>query len=73
MFTCRGNCKTVFKNILGKPNLRYQNNQKRCGVCEIYLKIDSPKCPCCKSILHVRPRHSKAKIKYYEARGVKWL
>ncbi|HLC09532.1 MAG TPA: hypothetical protein VJJ01_00235 [Nitrosopumilaceae archaeon] len=49
------------------------NGQKRCGVCGVYFKWGGSKCPCCSAVLHVRPRHSRAKEKYYEVAGIKWL
>lgn len=72
MLTCRGYCKTKYKEFLGDVSLKY-NGQKRCGVCDVYLKWQDIKCPCCKSVLHVRPRHSKAKTKYYESENVQWI
>jgi len=73
MLSCKGVCKTKYKEFLGNVQLKY-NGQKRCGACDIYLiKWNNIKCPCCKSILHVRPRHSKAKRKYYESEGMQWF
>ncbi|TBR09166.1 MAG: hypothetical protein EPO62_05450 [Candidatus Nitrosotenuis sp.] len=72
MLTCKGDCRTKYSVFLGEISLRY-NGQKRCGVCDVYLKWDDSKCPCCNSILHVRPRHSRAKSKYYESKGVRWI
>lgn len=72
MFFCKGLCKTKFNSLVGRRFLRYQNNQKRCGVCDVYFSLIESKCPCCNAILHVRLRHSKAKLKYYKSKGVKW-
>ena len=72
MFFCKGLCKTKFSFLIGENSLRY-NNQKRCSVCDVYFNVTEPKCPCCNAILHVRPRHSKAKLKYYTSDGVKWI
>lgn len=72
MLTCKGNCRTKYSEFLGEISLRY-NGQKRCGICDIYLRWSDPKCPCCNSVLHVRPRHSRAKTKYYENDGVRWI
>lgn len=72
MLSCKGNCKIKYREFLGEISLKY-NGQKRCSVCDIYLKWGDSKCPCCNSILHVRPRHSKAKTKYYESDGVRWF
>ncbi|MGQ0772207.1 MAG: hypothetical protein ACT4NT_05495 [Nitrososphaerota archaeon] len=72
MLTCKGDCKTRYQEFLGQISLKY-DGQKRCGLCNIYLKWDGVKCPCCSSVLHVRPRHSRAKTKYYESDGVQWI
>ncbi len=72
MFFCKGLCKTKFNSLIGERFLRYQNNQKRCGVCDVYFSLSGSKCPCCNAILHVLPRHSKDKIKYYKSKGIKW-
>jgi len=73
MLSCKGECKTTFKWFLGKTTFRYMNGQKRCGVCGVYFKWVGSKCPCCNAVLHVRPRHSRAKEKYYEISGIRWL
>ncbi len=73
MFSCKGLCKTKFNSLIGRSFLRYQNNQKRCSVCDVYFTMIDSKCPCCNAILHVRPRHSKAKLKYYKSKGIKWM
>ena len=73
MFICKGNCKTKFCLSIGDTLLRYNNGQKRCNICDVYFKWNGAKCPCCNAILHVRPRHSKAKKKYYKNEGIKWI
>lgn len=73
MFFCKGLCKTKFHSLIGNNLLRYQNNQKRCSICEVYFIMIGSNCPCCNTILHVRPRHSKAKQKYYKNNGIKWI
>ena len=73
MLFCKGLCKTKFSSSLGDSVLRYQNNQKRCGVCDVYFILLQTKCPCCNAILHIMPRHSKAKQKYYQNKGIKWI
>ena len=70
MLSCKGECHTKFRSSLGNSVLRYMYGQKRCSVCTVYFKWDGSKCPCCNAILHVRPRHSKAKEKYYQIDGI---
>jgi len=73
MLSCKGECKTIFKQSLGKATFRYMNGQKRCSICSVYFRWGGSKCPCCNAVLHIRPRHSRAKEKYYEIAGIKWL
>jgi hypothetical protein len=42
---------------------RYSTGQKRCQVCEIFLKWDGLWCPCCGYRLRTRPRNLKYKAK----------
>ncbi|HWP78708.1 MAG TPA: hypothetical protein VNL34_03550 [Candidatus Nitrosotenuis sp.] len=72
MLICKGYCKTKYRYLLGEISLKY-NGQKRCGVCDVYMRWDGVKCPCCRSVLHVRPRHSRAKNRYYETEGIQWI
>ena len=73
MFFCKCPYKTKFHSLISNSLLRYQNNQKRCGVCDVYFTMVGSNCPCCNTILHVRSRHSKAKQKYYKNNGIKWI
>ncbi|PWU80605.1 MAG: hypothetical protein DLM72_11330 [Candidatus Nitrosopolaris wilkensis] len=40
---------------------RYSTGQKRCQICEIFLKWDGLWCPCCGYKLRTRPRNLKFK------------
>ncbi|PWU79766.1 MAG: hypothetical protein DLM72_15735 [Candidatus Nitrosopolaris wilkensis] len=42
---------------------RYSTGQKRCQVCEIFLKWDGLWCPCCGYRLRTKPRNLKYKAK----------
>jgi hypothetical protein len=42
---------------------RYLNGQKRCQVCQLYLKWDGTRCPCCSTKLRINPRGLKYKTK----------
>lgn len=59
--------------MLGDSSIHYNKGQKRCGICDIFLICEKSKCPCCNAILHVRPSHSKDKIKYFKKHGTKWI
>lgn len=39
MFFCKGQYKTKFHSLISNSLLRYQNNQKRFGVCNVYFTI----------------------------------
>jgi len=56
--SCKGTC------VLNKASPgRYVNGQKRCQVCNIYLKWEGFYCPCCGHKLRTGPRNTKYKIK----------
>jgi hypothetical protein len=42
---------------------RYATGQKRCQICEIFIKWDGIYCPCCGCRLRIRPRLFKDKAK----------
>ena len=54
---CKGIC------ICHKASSRYATGQKRCQVCELFIKWDGLSCPCCGYKLRTRPRNfSKTKL-----------
>jgi hypothetical protein len=55
--TCKGIC------IRHKASCRYATGNKRCQVCEIFIKWDALFCPCCGCRLRTGPRHFKYKAK----------
>ena len=40
---------------------RYATGQKRCQICNIFLRWDGLRCPCCGCKVRTRPRNSKSK------------
>jgi predicted amidophosphoribosyltransferase len=60
--TCKGIC---IRHKAHKPigTGRYATGQKRCQVCEIFLKWDGLWCPCCGYRLRTKPRNLKYKAK----------
>jgi len=60
--TCKGIC---IRHKASKPvgTGRYSTGQKRCQVCEIFLKWDGLWCPCCGYRLRTKPRNLKYKAK----------
>jgi hypothetical protein len=59
---CRGIC---IRHKASKPNDsgRYATGQKRCQICEIFIKWDGVWCPCCGYRLRNGPRGFKYKAK----------
>jgi hypothetical protein len=63
---CKGICgryKTTFSN-------NYANGQKRCQICELFIKWDQLYCPCCGYRLRTRPRNPKLNAKLRERRAI---
>jgi len=58
--TCKGIC---VRHRAMKPvgTGRYSIGQKRCQVCELFIKWDGFWCPCCGYRLRTRPRNMKFK------------
>jgi hypothetical protein len=62
--TCKGIC------IHHRASSRYATGQKRCQVCELFIKWDGLFCPCCGYKLRTRPRNFKLKAKSREQEGI---
>lgn len=60
--TCKGIC---VRYKASKPTGigRYASGQKRCQICEIYLRWSEIYCPCCGYKLRTKPRNLKYKAK----------
>ena len=59
---CKGVCEDY--RILGiSMNLKYQQGQKRCTICGIFMSFDGNRCPCCKMVLRTKARNRLAKLK----------
>ena len=48
----------------------YANGQKRCRVCQLFIKWDGVWCPCCRCRLRTRPRSFKFKRKLREEKVI---
>ena len=61
--TCKGIC---VRHKAQKPvgSGRYASGQKRCQICEIFMKWDGLWCPCCGYRLRTKPRNLKYKAKF---------
>jgi hypothetical protein len=67
--TCNGIC---IRHKAHKPlgSSRYAIGQKRCQICEIFIKWDGLSCPCCGYRLRLRPRSFKLKSKLREQKQI---
>ena len=55
--SCKGIC------VRYRASNNYANGQKRCQICEIFIKWDGLWCPCCGCRLRMGPRLFKHKAK----------
>lgn len=62
---CMMGCKEICFDHKAKSDgkNRYSNNQKRCQICEIFIKWDGIWCPCCGYMLRTHPRNNKSRKK----------
>ena len=64
IMTCKGIC---IRHKAPRPHdsngNRYSTGQKRCQICEIFLKWDGLWCPCCNYRLRMKPRNLKSGLK----------
>jgi hypothetical protein len=68
--TCKGIC---IRHKAQKPvaSGRYASGQKRCQICEIFIKWDGLWCPCCGYRLRTKPRNLKYKAKLRSREEIK--
>ena len=55
---CKGLCQTWELGVI-KLTGRYNRGQKRCSICDIFLKTQKIRCPCCNYVLRTRPKNKK--------------
>ena len=60
--TCKGLC-TRYKAQKPVGTGRYASGQRRCQICEIFIKWEGLWCPCCGYRLRTKPRNLKYKAK----------
>ena len=60
--TCKGIC-VRFKAQKPVGTGRYASGQRRCQICEIFIKWEGLWCPCCGYRLRTKPRNLKYKAK----------
>ena len=66
---CKGHCKRFESKKGGKYSL-YAQNFKRCSECDIYIKYDGNRCPCCKYPLRNKRRSTTNKLSLYSNKGI---
>ncbi len=66
---CKGIC-TRHKATGSLLGGRYKTGQKRCQICDIFIKWSGIWCPCCGYKLRSKPRNQKYKRKFRESKGV---
>lgn len=52
---CNGICNR-YKAKKPLMQSRYASGQKKCSVCDIFVKWDGTNCPCCGMVLRTNPR-----------------
>lgn len=60
---CKGICE-FYKIDMHQYKDKYNKGQKRCTFCGIFLETLQIRCPCCRSVLRTKSRHTKKKIRY---------
>ncbi len=60
--TCKGIC-VRYKAQKPVGTGRYASGQRRCQICEIFIKWEGLWCPCCGQRLRTTPRNLKSKAK----------
>jgi len=67
---CREICKR-YKAVGNFTGGRYNTGQKRCQICEIWIRWDGFTCPCCGVLLRTKPRNVKLKAQLRKSQGKK--
>ena len=54
---------SAYKATKHEHESHYGNGHKRCNECEVFIKWDGAKCPCCGRVLRTRPHNTKLKAR----------
>jgi len=68
---CKGLCETFEKAKIVR-HMIYHSNNKRCSVCQVNIKTDAVRCPCCQHVLRTRPRFQANRNKSKDDRINMW-
>ena len=66
--TCKGIC-VRYKAQKPVGTGRYASGQRRCQICEIFIKWEGLWCPCCGYMLRTHPRNSVSRKKSESAKS----
>ena len=69
IMACKNLC-VNYKAKKPKNAQRYLSGQKRCFVCDLFIKWEGLRCPCCGFKLRVKPRTTKYREQYRIARNI---
>lgn len=42
-----------------RPRIRYTAGQKYCAICEVFIKWDGLRCPCCRQLIRTKSKKLK--------------
>ncbi|PWU80089.1 MAG: hypothetical protein DLM72_13820 [Candidatus Nitrosopolaris wilkensis] len=60
--SCKNIC-TIYRTKKSYRGSYYKYGYKRCTDCEIFIKWNGPRCPCCKQFLRIRTHDAKTRKK----------
>ena len=61
---CKGIC------VQYKTTTRYVQNHKRCRICDIFIRWEGSRCPCCSFALRTKARNPKRQLVREQSRFV---
>ena len=71
--SCRNIC-TIYRAKKTYHGSYYKYGYKRCTDCEIFIKWNGPRCPCCREFLRIKTHDAKTRKKDIERKlAVKYL
>jgi len=68
---CKGVC-IQYKASKRQGGYRYENGQKMCSICGIFIKWEGIRCPCCSAKLRNKPKSTKNRKEFQEKRNCVW-
>ena len=68
---CKGNCNEL-KELKGEHGGIYEEGMKRCTNCNVNMKVNDLRCPCCNNLLRTKPRQGKLKKQYLYTYRANW-